>query len=125
MAGAAADRPLFLFESIIRGHHIYKALWTPVVGETVQVCREPSNPYDIHAVAIVKDGTTIGHVPREIRRVFSSFLLQGGDISCEVNGHRKLGKGLEVPCIYQFTGKENIIKKARAKLCKKKSRSTR
>ena len=94
-------------------------MWTPFVGETVQVCREPSNPFDMHAVAVVKDGSTVGHVPREIRRVFSCFITSGGEISCEITGHRKIGKGLEIPCVYKFTGKKKAMKKIKAKLYKK------
>lgn len=124
MAAGGDGEAVFLFHSVIRGHHIYKAVWTPVVGETVQVCREPSNPRDVHAVAVLNDGNTVGHVPKEVRRVFSSFLIQGGDISCEITGHRRLGKGLEVPCLYKFSGKEKAVKKTKDKLYRKKVRST-
>lgn len=125
MAAGGDGEAVFLFPGVIRGHHVYKALWTPVVGETVQVCREPSNPFDVNSLAVVKGGITVGHVPREVRRVFSCFLDEGSDheISCEVTGHRKLGKGLEVPCLYIFTGKEKIIKSIKGKLNRKKRSS--
>ena len=32
-------------------------------------------------------------------------------MACEVTGHRKKGKGLEVPCKYIFTGKRKMINK--------------
>ena len=118
MAGSVA---VYLLQSTIRGHHVYKTTWTPVVGETLQVCREPSNSYDVYAVSVEKEEHTVGHVPREVSRVFSIFLLQGGNISCEVTGHRKFGKGLEVPCCYKLTGGEKIIRKAKKTLTRKKS----
>ena len=74
------------------------------------------NPADSYAVAVQKNGSVVGHIPREVRNVFFSFLVRGGSISCEVIGHRKYGKGLEVPCQYTFIGNEEIIKKAKKTL---------
>ena len=49
-------------------------------------------------------------MPKEFSRVASYFLLHGGTISVEITG-RRLGKGLEVPCLYTFTGgKEKVAK---------------
>lgn len=73
---AAAGGASVHFVSVIRGHHIYKAVWTPIVGETVQVCKEPSNPFDVHAVAILKDGSTVGHVPRLGECSLASWMLE-------------------------------------------------
>ena len=64
-----SDDSTFLHESVIRGHHIFKGIWTPRTGEIVQVRQEAGNPHDRNAVALLKaDGTVVGHVP-------SSFLL--------------------------------------------------
>ncbi len=86
--------------SVVRGHHIYKELWTPAVGETLQIRVEDHNEHDEYAVAVVKGGSTVGHVPRGMSRVCWFFLNRGGHMSCQITGHRKLGIGLEVPCIY-------------------------
>ena len=42
-------------QSTVRGHHIYKAIWTPVIGEELTVVPEEGNDHDPHAVAILKD----------------------------------------------------------------------
>ena len=42
--------------SYIRGFHAYKGSWTPLVGETLRLRREPTNSVDKHAVAVIKDG---------------------------------------------------------------------
>ena len=64
-----SDDSIFLHESVIRGHHIFKGIWTPRTGEIVQVRQEAGNPHDRYAVALLKaDVTVVGHVP-------SSFLL--------------------------------------------------
>ena len=85
--------------SVVRGHHIYKTIWTPTVGETLQLRAEDTNEHDEHAIAVIKSGTTVGHVPHSMSRV-CWFFLNRGHISCQIVGQRKFGKGLEVPCIY-------------------------
>ena len=54
---------------VIRGHHIYKSIWTPVVGGILMLKTEDGNSYDAHAVAVIKDGCVVGHVPRSISNV--------------------------------------------------------
>ena len=59
---------------MIRGHHIFKGIWTPRTGEIVQVRQEAQNPHDRNAVALLKaDGTVVGGTV--IEHVPSSFLL--------------------------------------------------
>ena len=96
---------------MIRGHHIYKSIWTPVVGEELTLQREDSNDHDIHAVAVVNDGDVVGHVPCLISRVSWFFLVRGGHIKCRVTGRRKFGNGLEVPCVYSYYGSARTIQK--------------
>ena len=64
-----SDDSIFLHESVMRGHHIFKGIWTPRTEEIVQGRQEAGNPHDRNAVALLKaDGTVVGHVR-------SSFLL--------------------------------------------------
>ena len=39
-------------ESVVRGHHIYKELWSPVVGELLPVPQETINVHDWRSVAV-------------------------------------------------------------------------
>ena len=39
--------------SVIRGHHVYKSVWTPEVGEELSLVTEDGNEHDKYAVAIV------------------------------------------------------------------------
>ena len=53
---------------------IYMEMWTPVVGETLLLKREPTNLQDWYAVAVYKDATVVGHVPYNLAPWFSQFL---------------------------------------------------
>ena len=48
------------FGGVVRGFHVYKAVWTPVIGEELSTEREHGNPEDAFAVAIMKSETTVG-----------------------------------------------------------------
>ena len=51
------------FNSYIRGYHAYKEDWAPTTGEELVLRRELENDKDHYAVAVVKDGEIVGHVP--------------------------------------------------------------
>lgn len=100
------------YHSVVRGHHVYKTVWTPYVGEVLEVQEELDNHHDSYALCILKAGIIVGHVPREVSRIFTFFIRHGGTITSEVTGHRRPGKGLEVPCCYKLSGKPKHVKKA-------------
>ena len=45
----------------VKGHHIYKSVWMPVIGEELHTKLKKDNKYDEHAVAVTFDGRTVGH----------------------------------------------------------------
>ena len=105
------------FDSVIRGHHIYKEVWSPVIGEILTCEEEPGNVNDLFAVAIKRSGIVVGHIPRTISSVCCLFLRRG-TISCEVIGHRQYSLdlpqgGLDVPCRLTFTGIQEDIEKVK------------
>ena len=55
-----------MLESDVRGFHVYRPDWNPVLGEELTAEREPGNSEDPFAVRLKRGGETIGHVPREI-----------------------------------------------------------
>ena len=101
MAVSSEEEYEFEKDSVVRGHHVYKDVWTPYLNEELQLQREAGNEHDQHAVAVVKSSTVVGHVPRTISRV-CWFFLRRGQIICRITGHRRRGNGLEVPCVYIF-----------------------
>ena len=110
-----SEREHFCLESTVRGHHVYKSTWTPLLGQVLQTSTESGNEHDRFAVAFTKDDNAVGHLPREISKVAWYFLHHGGEITCEITGRRKRsgvpGKGLEVPCTYTYLGSPKMIKK--------------
>lgn len=102
--------------SCIRGYHIYKDIWTPVIDEELQCRREPANIIDRYAVAVLKSGTIVGHLPKKISRISSLFIRRGGQIKCEVTGRRRRSAdlvqgGLEVPCDLTFKSTKKELEK--------------
>ena len=90
-------------EGVIRGHHVYKRIWTPRLGEQLTLAPESDNDHDRRAVAVFKGSTVVGHVPRSLSRIVWYFLRRGGIGRSEVSGNRRKKFGLEVPCIFFFT----------------------
>ena len=60
-------------------------IWEPTIGETLLAKMEPSNIKDRKAVAVIKDGETVGHVPLNLAsKLFQERHqrgLRGGDWS--------------------------------------------
>ena len=52
--------------SWIRGHHAYKDYWEIKIWEVLKLQREPTNQQDRGAIAIIKDGHVVGHIPKGI-----------------------------------------------------------
>ena len=59
--------------SFVRGYHAYLDVWTPAIGEVLLVKPEPTNEKDSKAVAVLKEDVIVGHVPRKLSPVCSSF----------------------------------------------------
>ena len=59
-------------DSVVRGHHIYKATWTPVLGEELPVLREPGN---IQFLLVLAPFTNLHGLTLNIRAATSLLLL--------------------------------------------------
>ena len=55
--------PTFEVEAMVRGYHVYEEIWDASIGEELLCAREPTNPHDPFAVAVVKSDQTVGQVP--------------------------------------------------------------
>ena len=56
--------------SSVRGHHTYKELWNPVIGEVLSCEHKAGNEHDWFAIACMKEEShlLVGHLPRELAR---------------------------------------------------------
>ena len=53
-------------------HHVYKEIWGAPVGEILEGDIETRNAVDRYAMAVMKDKSVIGHLPRSV--VFVHFV---------------------------------------------------
>ena len=70
----SVDEETFSLGSVVRGHHVYKLTWTPVVGQELQVAPEPSKIKDRKAVATFLEGD-VGHLQIEFSKIAWHFIL--------------------------------------------------
>ena len=84
-----------------------------MLGETLLVLRETTNPKDKSAVTVLIEETIVGHVPYNNVPSMSRFLKRDVNMAiAKVTGgkmNRGAGYGLEIPCIYQLYGPRKYI----------------
>ena len=86
MDPSAGGAETFCLNLFVRGHHIYKDIWSSVHGEELHCKREINNVHDLYAVSVIKHRTGIvGHLPKQISTPCHLILREGGSISCLVN----------------------------------------
>ena len=52
----------FAINSVVRGYHVYKDIWTSACGEELQSQRETDNVHDLYAVSVLRRGNIVGHI---------------------------------------------------------------
>ena len=84
---------------------VYGDIWEAVIGEELDCQRDPSNAIDRYAVAVVKSGTVVGHLPKKLSRIYSLFIRRGGvvrsmcfDIEWKVQGLRESEETVKIVC---------------------------
>ena len=87
------------FTSVIRGHHIYKSVWTPTLGEKLN-CREDdrkeAKQHDEYPIGTYLEAYTgselVGYVPMELSYLIYTFLraYDDNEVSAKVTGSRRL-----------------------------------
>ena len=99
------------FESVARGHHMYKKVWKTVVGEK-RTCkhdtREESKLCAEFSVGIYRlstsssqDQEVVGHLPKDLSFLLCKFLSRDGcSLEFSPTGARFLEDGLVVPGRY-------------------------
>ena len=100
------------FETVSRGHHIYKSVWTPVFGEKLHChhdTRDEAKSHDDYAIGIYKPVDTamkekealVGHLPIELSFLLCKFLeSENCGLLFSPTGPRLQEDGLVVPGKY-------------------------
>ena len=57
---ASQNEEMFSIVSVVRGHHVCKSVWTPLLGERLPVRPETGNNHYKYAVSVVKHGGIVG-----------------------------------------------------------------
>ena len=90
----------YWFKCGLRGFHVCKEAWRPIVGEQLKCCYERNNCYDSYAIAATKHlrgrlgDSAVGHLPGEISRATRFFLLRGVIVCGKVIGKNHRGSPL-------------------------------
>ena len=104
--------------SHIKGYHVYKAVWSPLIGESLLCEREPDNPIDKYAVCVKKEKKIVGHLPFGKSGKFAKtifYFLRADEVNlCKLVVTGKSvnfgdGEGMQVPCKLTLIGTEKCI----------------
>ena len=98
----------------------YMDIWTPKVGdENICLKLENDNEHDKFAVAVLFEERVVGHVPKNLSKLFYQFLkIPNATMGCKVTGkrvNRGAGYGLEIPVQYRFNGAKKAVELAEKK----------
>ena len=103
-------------ETQIIGHHVYKDIWAPELGQHLEVQCEPENPVRKYAVCLkTSNGTIVGHLKKGRSGHFAKttfyYLRSHPQANCTTGTRFNLGEveGLQVPSILQFNGERKFI----------------
>ena len=107
-------------EATVRGYHAYLDDASVRIGEILACEMELNHSHDKYAVAVKnQDGNLVGHVPKELSRVFHKFLDDFGELEAECIGNTLnagKGKGVEIPVDYRLVGNDVYLGKAQEKI---------
>ena len=62
-------------DSVVHGHHVYKSVRSPVIGEQFILEKEPVNPHDKFAVAVIKDSQIVSHIQQYFKKLFTDHVV--------------------------------------------------
>ena len=105
-------------ETFIKGHHIYKNIWTPQLDELLEVSTELDNPMDKFVVTVKKNQNIEGHLKKgktgRFAKTLFYFLRSDSYSKCHAKVTWKRcnlgdGDGLQVPCILNISGQAEFM----------------
>ena len=90
--------------SWITGHHVYKGVWSPVIGEELRCRPYRGNARDPTAIGVFLGELLVGHVPREHKEEIWEAVRRGKIVTATVTGRREntRRRGLEIPARFSY-----------------------
>ena len=92
-------------QAVVRGFHVYKAIWEPKDSEVLACSHEENNPHDPFAIKTCQldSGKIVGHLPMELSRIRKFIQDRRAKIEVKLREthYRRsplVHRGLEIPC---------------------------
>ena len=114
----------FRLDSVVHGYHIYKNIWSNMLGKELQYIHEMGNVHDLYIVGVIMmEIGTVGHFPKKISTPCYLFLRKGGITLGMITGRClysiDLPQGdLKIPCELMFKGDMKSFNKVKQLLHK-------
>ena len=96
-------------QSVVRGFHVYKAIWQPEEGKKLMCKHEENNKYDLFVSKVCRalDRKIVGHLSIEISRITRFNIARGAIVEAQLTAaHYSCSSlvqgGLGIPCSLTF-----------------------
>ena len=86
---ATKKRNVILLDSSVTGFRYYSGeeIWKQLTpGRTLDLKREPGNPFDYDAVEIYHEKEKIGYIPRSDNMLVAQLMDKGVDVKARISG---------------------------------------
>ena len=102
----------------VKGYHVYKNIWEPIVNEELEAGMEPDNVMDKYAVCVKRNTSIVGHLPldknRKLAKMISYFLRADQDAEWKVVITGKEvnlgdGNGIQVLCKLKISSPRKMV----------------
>ena len=105
-------------KTFIKGHHVYKDIWTTKQGEQLDVLMEPDNRMDKFTICVKINEKIVGHLKKNTFWRFAKTILYFRHSDAYWNAWAKVtGKrcnlgdweGMQVPCKLSLSGQPKFV----------------
>ena len=112
----------FVISCCLHGHHVYKEIWMPVIGEQIKTFCEAGKSHDRYAVAVTRVNDCRGAYSERDCEDLLLLIKHKGEITGDISGRkhsRAVCEGMEAPCRLKFYNASEVLKKAKELIIRK------
>ena len=104
----ASNTRSFQFATAVHGFNVYRENWGPVMNKVLNCFHKSGSDFDMCCIKVCKNGTIVGHLPREVSRPRKFMLDCRAIVKAQLNGFHYLKSPLfqgelEIPCFVTLT----------------------